>query len=72
MCCNQYDTETHCKLDQSHLTNQIPQSKRKGTRKGSHKAKQGHSFGVDFSMGYVTEIEDNSVIKLRFCFAFNL
>lgn len=48
------------------------QPKSKGTRKGSHKAKQGHSLGVDFSMGYWTEIENTSVIELRFCFAFNL
>lgn len=27
-------------------------SESKGTRKGSHKARAGHSHGVDFSMGY--------------------
>ena len=50
------------KVSNTHL------SECKGTRKGIHKAKVGHRHGVDFSMGYWTEIKNNSVIKLHFLF----
>lgn len=62
ICWTSYVIKTVYTLSNNHL------SESKGTRKGIHKAKVGHRHGVDFSMGYWTEIKDTSVTKLHFLF----